>query len=309
MGVSNHVVLPYTPTANGIVERVNRSVLERLREMIFSKRLVRHTHHQWSDLLPMVQRSINASIHSATGTSPARILFGDNLDLDRCLLSAMPPSRTLNVQKYVDALTFNQRVIIEEADAYQSKVCDNIVRKSAAKQRVKAADGSVVVLPQKDLAAGDWVLVKPQPNYPLHKLAPRWLGPFRIESCSPDAEIITVFDTLKSKRRQFLRRQLELFDVSMFSEVEGLTTVAETDAFEFPVESICGHALINEGGIGSDPVQLPSDFKRGSRKKTSFQFLLRWAGYAEPSWVSYRTASRLVQFPGYVSMLPNLNME
>jgi hypothetical protein len=309
MGVSNHVVLPYTPTANGIVERANRSVLERLREMIFSKRLVRHTHHQWSDLLPMVQRSINASIHSATGTSPARILFGDNLDLDRCLLSAMPPSATLNVQKYVDALTFNQRVIIEEADAFQSKICDDIVRKSAAKQRIKSADGSVVVLPQKELSVGDWVLVKPQPNYPLHKLAPRWLGPFRIESCSPDAEVVTVFDTLKSKRRQFLRRQLELFDVSMFSEVEGLSTVAETDAFEFPVESICGHALINEGGIGSDPVQLPSTFRRGSRKKTSFQFLLRWAGYAEPSWVSYRTASRLVQFPGYVSMLPGLNME
>jgi hypothetical protein len=220
----------------------------------------------------------------------------------------MPPSKTLNVQKYVDALTFNQRIILEEADLHQSKICDEIVRKSASKQRVKSEDGSMAVLPVKELSIGDWVLVKPQPNYPLHKLAPRWLGPFKIEACSPDSELVTVFDTLKNKRRQFLRRQVELFDVSMVSEVEGLTSVAESDGFEFPVESICGHALINEGGLGSDPVQLPATFRRGSRKKTSFQFLIRWSGYDEPSWVSYRTASRLVQFPGYVAMLPGLNM-
>jgi hypothetical protein len=192
---------------------------------------------------------------------------------------------------------------------HQSRLCDQIVKKSAAKQRKKAADGSVVELPSKELAAGDWVLVKPQPNYPLHKLAPRWLGPFQIEACAPDSEIVTVFDTLKTKRRQFLRRQLELFDVSMISEVEGLKIIAESDAFQFPVESICGHALISEGGLGSNPIQLPSTFRRGSRKKSAFQFLLKWAGYEEPTWVSYSTASRLVQFPGYVALLPGLNMQ
>jgi hypothetical protein len=108
MGVTKHVVVPYTPTANGIVERANRAVLERLREIIFSKRLVRHTQHQWSDLLPLVQRAINASDHSAIGTTPARILFGDSLDLDRCLLSDMPEGRTLDVLDYVDALAFNR---------------------------------------------------------------------------------------------------------------------------------------------------------------------------------------------------------
>jgi transposase InsO family protein len=83
LSVKKQYSLPYRPQANGIVERANRSILERLREMVFSKRLVRHSEHIWSDLLPLVQRAINASIHSATGTSPARILFGKNLDLDR----------------------------------------------------------------------------------------------------------------------------------------------------------------------------------------------------------------------------------
>ncbi len=96
--------------------------------------------------------------------------------------------------------------------------------------------------------------------------------------------------------------------MSMLADVEGLKKVAETDNFEFPVESICGHALIGEGGVGAAPIQLPPDFRRGTRPKSAFQFLIRWAGYEEPTWVAFKTASRLVQFPGYVSFLPNLHM-
>lgn len=60
MGVSPVIVQPYTPTANGIVERANRAILEQAREMCFCKRLHEHSHHQWSDLLPLIQRTINA---------------------------------------------------------------------------------------------------------------------------------------------------------------------------------------------------------------------------------------------------------
>jgi hypothetical protein len=306
MGITQHVVLPYTPQANGIVERANRSILERLRQMIYSKRLVRHTAHQWSDLLPLVQRSINASVHSATGTSPARILFGNNLDLDRCLLTAMPHGREFDTSNYVDALSYNQRIILEEAEAHQSKLCASVIAKAQAKQRVKR-NGHWVNAPAKALQVGDWVLVRPQPDYPLNKLAPRLLGPFKVDRLT-ESDIVIVYDTLKQMRRRFLLRQLERFDVSAVADVEGLTRVAESDGFEFPVEAIIGHALINEGGLGSNPEQLPVNFKRGSRKKSAFQFLVRWAGYVEPTWIEYKVASRLVQFPGYVTFLPNLNM-
>jgi hypothetical protein len=305
MGVSPHVIVPYHPTANGIVERANRSILQRLREMIFSKRLVQHPEHIWSDLLPLVQRAINASIHSATGTSPARILFGKNLDLDRCLLTSMPNSRVLDVSNYVDALSYNQRIILEEADKAQSELCDKIVAKDELRQRSNRRRGNVQ---PKQLEVGQWVLVKPSPSYPMHKLSPRWLGPFLVHECSDESEVVIVRDSLKDKLRKFFKRQLEVFDVSQLSDVEGLKSVAEKDAFEFPVESICGHALIESGGVGASPVQLPASFRRASRAKKQFQFLVKWTGYEEPSWVDYKTASRLVQFPGYVSFLPGLNM-
>jgi hypothetical protein len=307
MGVSKHVVVPYTPQANGIVERANRAVLERLREMIFSKRLVRHTHHQWSDLLPLVQRAINASDHSAIGTTPARILFGDSIDLDRCLLSEMPADRDLDVNDYVDALTFNQRIILEEANRHQIEICKRAVDKARRNQRVKR--GSVYVdAPVKAVAVDDWVLVKPHESYPLNKLAPRWLGPFRVLEAVDGQEVVKVFDTLKHKVRSFFRRDLELFDKTFLSDVEGLKTVAETDGFEFPVDCICGHALINANGVGADPVQLPASFVRGSRARRQLQFLVRWTGYEEPTWMAYKDACRLVQFPGYVALFPGLAM-
>lgn len=299
LGVVQHQVLPYTPSANGIVERANRSILERLRYMIFTEHLVRHTAHQWSDLLPLVQRMINASIHSAIGTSPARVLFGDTLDLDRCLLTPPPTGHVYDATNYVDVLSANQRIIIERAEEFQRALCAKVVSKMATKNRGK---------PARAFQVGDWVLVRPQPSFPLHKLAPRVFGPFPVQSCSADSEIVVVYDAVKSKLRKFLKRSLELFDTSLLSSIEGMKQVAEKDNFEFPVDSIVGHSLVPEGGIGAAAEQLPADFRRGALAKTKFQFLIRWTGYEQPTYIGYRAASRLPQFPGYVVNFPGLSM-
>ena len=299
MGVSPVVVQPYTPTANGIVERANRAILERAREMCMCQRLVKHTGHQWSDLLPLIQRCINASFHSAIGTSPSKILFGDCLDLDRAILTKIPSPSTFDKDSYCDVLARNQRIIIEEANRLQSILCNKIIAKAAARQRS---------LPAPVFSVNDWVLIKPQPNFPLHKLAPRWPGPFRIHSISDSSEKVTLVDTVADKLFSVLKRQLEPFDMSRVSDVAGLTKVAESDQFEFPIESIIGHALISDQGVGVDLVQLRQTFERGVRPKKAFQFLVKWAGYEEPTWVAYKDAKRYVQFPGYVSVFPNLNL-
>jgi hypothetical protein len=151
-------------------------------------------------------------------------------------------------------------------------------------------------------------LIKPQPNFPLHKLAPRWPGPYRVHDISATSDKVTLLDTVANKLFRVLKRQLESFDVSMVSDVAGLTKVAEADNFEFPVEGICGHALITADGVGANPVQLRNDFRRGVRARSAFQFLVKWTGYEEPTWMAYKDAKRLVQFPGYVALMPGLNM-
>jgi hypothetical protein len=233
------------------------------------------------------------------GTSPARILFGDCLDLDRALLTRVPEGATFDIESYCDVLARNQRTIIEEADRIQSEVCNKIVARAAAKQSSR---------PQRAFAVNEWVLVKPQPGYPIHKLAPRWLGPYRIHRVSEDSEKAIVEDTVANKLRSVLKRQLEHFDISQVTDVAGLTKIAEKDNFEFPVEAILGHALVSDQGVGIDAVQLSRDFARGSRRKDAFQFLIKWTGYEEPTWVAYKDAKRLVQFPGYVAVFPNLRL-
>ena len=100
-----------------------------------------------------------------------------------------------------------------------------------------------------------------------------------------------MLDTVKNKYRRFLKRQVEQFNVGNVADVEGLTRVAETDNFEFPVDAIIGHALVGANGVGAEAVQLPLEFRRLSRSKKSFQFLVKWTNYEEPSWIAYSTAN------------------
>ena len=63
-------ILPYRPEANGLVERTNRKVLDALR---FS---VGGDDPDWDKALPVVQFSINNTIHKATGMTPFEALYG-----------------------------------------------------------------------------------------------------------------------------------------------------------------------------------------------------------------------------------------
>jgi hypothetical protein len=99
-----------------------------------------------------------------------------------------------------------------------------------------------------------------------------------------------------------------LFDLSQMASIEGLKEVAERDNWEYPVESIVGHALILNGGFGQgDILQLPLSHKRVG-KKTSYQFLVKWVGYEEPTWQPYRDVGKLPGFAAYVARFPGLNM-
>ena len=86
LGVEQQLTLAHRPEANGIVERANGEVMHHLCALTFDFR----RNESWSSMLPLVQRILNASPSSATGVAPARILFGDRLNLDRGLLLPFP---------------------------------------------------------------------------------------------------------------------------------------------------------------------------------------------------------------------------
>ena len=61
----------YTPTANSVCERVNRSVLQLLRSLLFEY----DTKH-WDELLPMAISFYNCGFHSTLGNSPFFLYYG-----------------------------------------------------------------------------------------------------------------------------------------------------------------------------------------------------------------------------------------
>ena len=80
VGTEYITTLAYSKEENSLVERANKEVMRHLRAMIFAN----NDHTQWDfRFLPMVQRIINSSRNESIGVSPAKLLFGNAIDLDR----------------------------------------------------------------------------------------------------------------------------------------------------------------------------------------------------------------------------------
>jgi hypothetical protein len=80
--IENQYTHAYSKEENAIVERANKEVLRHLKAIIFNSKVI----DSWTDYLPLVQRIMNAQVHSSIGVSPAQILFGNSVNLDRGLI-------------------------------------------------------------------------------------------------------------------------------------------------------------------------------------------------------------------------------
>ena len=85
-------IIPYSPQANGKVERVNRRILNILR-------FISGSSSSWDDHIPLVACSLNAAIHSSI-ESPHFILNGSDKRLPYEFLSS-EPRPLYNVDDYV----------------------------------------------------------------------------------------------------------------------------------------------------------------------------------------------------------------
>jgi hypothetical protein len=268
-----------------------------LRYILFDRRIKKQPQLQWTDLLPLAQRIVNASTHSAIGTLPARLIFGDHLDLDRVILSKQPKAiADKTVPDYVAQLSAMQLALLEAAEEHQFSVHQKIIAKAERSNRDK---------PVKVLTVGDLVLVKPLSDFPHDKLAPSQLGPLYIRDIM-DGGLVLVENPHSHKTFTVSEFRCELFDMSLTSAAEGLKAVAETDGFEFAVDGILAYGLLSDDD-DVDPVALPASHVRKTRAK-NYAFLIKWTGYETPTWIAFKAARRLPHFDNYVSQFPNLKL-
>jgi hypothetical protein len=302
MGVKHHKMTPYLHEGNSLAEKANRSVLENLRNLIFDKRYDLNGEHQWSDLLPLAQRIINASFNSSIGCSPAQLVFGDNLELDRCLLSAMPAAIDAEAPAYIHQLAHNQRVLMDAAAKNLDVTHSQNVKKWKKSHK---SDTSLQQMLQEAPEDGVWVLARIRDDAPLEKWKPRWAGPFRLlDFKSASQSIVRLQDAVTNKVIEAHLNDVELWNHKFTESVEGLTKVAEYDGWVFPIDGIVSMAL-TPSDPDEDYVPLDLNVPR-TKAKVSYSFCIKWRNYEEPSWVKFNAIKDTITFQTWAASHPVL---
>ena len=154
-------IMPYRPQANGLTERLNRSILNVMRT------LVPDDDYNWDDKIPDVQSAINSSFHASLGDIPHFVLYGMDKRLPYEVLDRTPDP--LYTDDYVPALLRRKQVIYQTAR-------DHLLKEKASmnEQQHKLAR-------RKSIEVGILVFHKLRVKVaPMPKLAPAFTGPFRV---------------------------------------------------------------------------------------------------------------------------------
>ena len=182
----------------------------------------------WTDairFLPLVERIVNTTPHSSIGTYPLRVLFGDNLQLNRGLLVPYQPNDVLSMEDVIQDLNSQLKAIVDASLAHQRQVNNYWAEKD----------------PPVDtfFNEGDYVLVK-YPNIPPNKLL-RWEGPKIV--VERRGKIYDCQDLVTMQIQPHHVTRLKYYDASR-DENPLLTAAHDTDSF--PIVEVLAISLRRE---------------------------------------------------------------
>ena len=211
LGITKTRSSPYHPQGNGRVERVNRTLKESLRATVASKPL------DWDLYLPLVLLSYRSSVHSSTGFTPARMLFGQELRLPVDIVFGFPEVRTpVSPVEYVVNLDRSLRAVHTAARSFDSSA-HRVQKEWYDKQAHGSAfpDGSYV-----------WLLDTAIPKGSSKAFHWPWKGPYKVLSSSgPVFHLETATGPVKRTRVHFNRLKA-CFSKIASSTLSPVTTTA-----------------------------------------------------------------------------------
>lgn len=266
-GVRRQLTMAYRPEANGLVERCNQEVMRHLRALVMDRRLS----DRWYLALPLVQRIINSTVHSATGISPARLVFGDCVTLDRGLLFDYSSANMTTVSEYMRNILEVQDILMQNAESHQRQRDHDYLATSPENPTT--------------FEIGDLVLVS-YPNRPPSKLAPRWRGPYRVVNVMDNT--LTLLDLVTERQ---IEKHVSMCKKFQVQDSANLLDIAAVDSDHFLIDKIVDH-------VGNP------------RRKKSLQFRVRFQGYGEDDdlWYNYNDCKDFAALDAYAILHPELHL-
>lgn len=272
VGFQHITILPYSSEENGLVERAHKTVLRFLRGIIYH----RNVKYDWSDVLPLVQRIVNTTIHSSIGTSPARLLFGNAVNLDRGLFI---PGENISLPTKVSLQEWSTKMLNRQAELLQiAAETQTELNERHKRERRRPGENKVEI--------GDFVLLayferQHAPMKRPDKFSYNLRGPLRVVTIAADGNTYELQDlvTLKSMKVHVKFIRPFFYDPAIIDPRE----VALKDIQAFVIKQIIKH-------------------KGSPKAKTKMQFYIHWEGYDDSThhtWETYDTVKHTEQFHRY----------
>ena len=176
VGVGQHKTTAWRPWSNGLVERFNGVLKDRLRT--YSSEVGKN----WPTMLPLFAYAYNTTVHSATGFTPFHLMHGwEPRNAYDWLVAAREPDEPLDIQRYRDRMVQLLEDSWSEArhnmgDAERRRQLNLLTVAQRTNPWPKFAEGSQVLLRKHHRLAGER---KDQ------KLV--WTGPYKVLGHLPPA--------------------------------------------------------------------------------------------------------------------------
>jgi hypothetical protein len=251
--------IPYRPQSQGKVERANQEVARHLRSLLIGS----IKKENWSIYLPLVQRIMNSTPCAATGYPPAKLLYGDSIDLNRDLITESSPSDHATYGEFNMDLLSAQQEYNAAATRYQQHAVDKYLHKSPVSPTT--------------LNVGDLVLVNTHTHDKHDKVRSSWVGPMMITNANGNVYECQNLTTLKCNKYNIDKLKLYNPDPTRTN-----SDVALWDAREYVVQEIIGH--------------------KSATTRGKWMFQVRWNDYGadEDTWEPYKHVCATMAFARYI---------
>ena len=270
MGVDQLFTQAYSHEENALVERANKEAMRHLRAIVYERKIK----EEWYLFLPLVQRIMNSMNHISIGVSPAEVLFGNSVTLDRGIFSdgGIPPHNSSTLSEYTSKMLQAQATILKIAKLNQEET-DAFHLGRVPKEKITEFPINSYVL----------VAYETEGNRPPTKLHSRWRGPLKV--VGHVGQTYTCLNLVNNKLEDFNINFLRPFDY----DVERIDPydVALRDNQDFHIESVDAHK--------GDP-----------NRVSTLTFRVKWVGYDEPTWEPWKNVYKVGALHEY---LRNHNMK